>query len=338
MAFMPAVALALQAVTVPQHTGTEAEYRGLSVAGSEVVWATARNGVFSRTGDGGTTWHTDTIPGGEGLFLVDVHAVDAVTACVLGTSFDGGLARIYYTTDGGEQWTIAYENTHEDVFFDGLAFWSDERGVAFSDPVDGAFLIVRTEDGCRSWVEVPRDRLPQPLEGEAGFAASGTAITVVGDRHAWIGTGGGATARVLRTTDGGRSWTAHETPLEVGATAGVFGLAFQDPSNGVAVGGDYRVRTEGSDNVIRTRDGGVTWEVAGTSRPRGVRYGVAIAPDRPGTLIAVGPSGYGFSTDWGATWMAIDTVSVNTVALSRTGMGWVAGVDGKVWRITFARD
>ncbi len=338
MGFMPAVALAMQAVAVPQFTGTEAEYRGLSVAGPNVVWATARNGVFSRTDDGGTTWYTDTIPGGEGLFLVDVHAVDAVTACVLGTSFEGGLARIYRTADGGDQWTVAYENTHEGVFFDGLAFWNDERGVAFGDPVDGAFLILRTEDGCRSWVEVSHDRLPEPLEREAGFAASGTAITVAGDRYAWIGTGGGVTARVLRTTDGGRSWTAHETPLEVGATAGVFGLAFQDPSNGVAVGGNYQVRTDGSDNVIRTRDGGVTWEVVGTSAPRGVRYGVSVATGRPGTLVASGPSGYGFSTDWGTTWTAIDTVSVNAVAMGAAGVGWVAGVEGRIWRITLAKD
>ena len=98
---VPVIGLAMQAVAMPQHTGTEAEYRGLSVAGTQVVWATARNGVFSRTDDGGRTWYTDTIPGGEGLFLVDVHAVDAVTACVLGTSFDGGLARIYHTTVHG---------------------------------------------------------------------------------------------------------------------------------------------------------------------------------------------------------------------------------------------
>ncbi|NIP79443.1 MAG: oxidoreductase, partial [Gemmatimonadetes bacterium] len=100
------------------------------------------------------------------------------------------------------------------------------------------------------------------LDGEAGFAASGTAIAVAGDRHAWIGTGAGPRARVYRTADAGKSWDAVDTPLPAGPTAGIFGVAFRDTLNGVAVGGDYTDTTSAALNVLRTRDGGRSWELA----------------------------------------------------------------------------
>lgn len=330
------LSLTMQVGLEPQHTGTTAEFRGLHAASSRIVWASGRGGVVAKTADGGTTWHVMTIPGADSLFLVDVHAFGADRACVLGTSFSGGLARIYRTGDGGAHWAVAYEDRAPGVFLDGLAFWDDRRGVAFGDPVNGTFDILVSGDGCRSWSRVPGDALPPPLDGEAGFAASGTAIAVAGAAHGWIGTGGGTVARVLRTTDAGHTWTAHETPLPGGATAGIFGVAFRDVQHGLAVGGDYRQRTASSDNVLRTSDGGVTWEIAGTAQPLGIRYGVDHDPNGP-VIVAVGPSGLGYSTDGGATWAAVDTISVNTVSLGRHGFGWVAGVEGRVWRLTLLR-
>ena len=113
-----------------------------------------------------------------------------------------------------------------------------------------------------------------PLSGEAGFAASGTAITVQGMDSVWIGTGGGRVARVYRSVDRGRTWSAAETPLPGGQTAGIFGIAFRDALNGVAVGGDYTRRYEAAENVIRTDDGGLTWRVAGRAQPFGQTLGV----------------------------------------------------------------
>lgn len=315
-----------------QESGTTAEFRGLHAASERVVWATGRNGVYARTTDGGATWHADTIPGAEDLFLVDVHAFSGDRVCVLSTHFDGGFARIYHTADAGATWDVAYENSHPDVFLDGLAFWDARYGVAFGDPVDGAFFVVRSEDGCVAWTRVPRERLPAPLEGEAGFAASGTAIAVFGDSLGWIGTGGGSAARVLRTANRGRTWTPYETPMPGGATSGIFGIAFRDDRHGVAVGGNYRERQAGASNVLWTDDSGHSWTVAGTSAPLGVRYGAAYVPGTT-TVMAVGPSGLGYSTDNGRTWTAIDTVSVNTVTFARSGRGWVAGVGGRIFRL-----
>ncbi len=66
---------------------------------------------------------------------------------------------------------------------------------------------------------------PRPLltlAGEAAFAASNTQLTVQGASNAWIATGGGAEARVFRTTDRGRSWQVATTGMPGGASAGLF--------------------------------------------------------------------------------------------------------------------
>ena len=316
----------------PQNSNTAAEFRGLSAVTGEVVWASGRGGWFSVTSDGGTNWRADTIPGASGLFLVDIEALSANDAYVLGTDFNGGLARIYRTRDGGHTWETQYEIIHPQAFLDGFAFFDDTTGIAFGDPVDGTFFILRTTDGKR-WSRVTAGRIPRPLDGEAGFAASGTAIATDGVSTAWIGTGGGQHARVLVTTDRGVTWRAIDTPLPAGSTAGIFGVAFRDPKNGVAVGGDYGKPRDGAANVLVTHDAGIHWEVQGSSTPAGVRYGAVFGDS---ILLAAGPSGLGFSRTMGTGWTPLDTAGYNTVAMLPNGTGWAAGTGGRIVRIRFA--
>ena len=244
---------------VTQSGGTTTEFRGLSFACPATIWASGRNGTYARSTNGGETWMADTVPGASELFFIDVHAVDENTAYLLGTHFDGGLARFYKTTDGGAVWTLQHEESGPGVFFDGLAFWDELNGVAFSDPVgEGAersFLIVITSDGGVTWTRVRPENRPPPLEGAAGFAASGTAINVHGSDLVWFGTGGGTYGRVYRSTDRGRHWSVAETPIPANSTSGIFGVAFWDGENGVAVGGDY---TAPSDSTLNTF--GVTFQ------------------------------------------------------------------------------
>jgi photosystem II stability/assembly factor-like uncharacterized protein len=325
---LPAAGGAQEVARVPGMTG---EFRGLAAQGEE-VWASGRGGRWARSTDGGRTWTSGVIAGADSLVLVDVEILEPGAACILGTGFDSGVGRAYRTADGGATWTMTYDRRHAQVFLDGTAFRDGNRGVAFGDPMDGSFLVLRTEDGCRSWSEVPAAELPSPLEGEAGFAASGTAIASAGERIAWIGTGGGRVARVLRTTDGGRTWAAHETPLAAGPAAGIFGVAFRDTLHGVAVGGNYQRPADPAPNVLVTADGGLTWKIVGSAAPAGVRYGVRYAETERGLVIAaVGPTGFGYSKDDGASWVTVDTLNAFTLAVTARA-AWTAGPDGRVVR------
>ncbi|HEV2130978.1 MAG TPA: hypothetical protein VGR27_07745 [Longimicrobiaceae bacterium] len=316
----------------PQESGTTASLRGLSVVSREVAWASGSGGTFARTTDGGATWQADTVPGASALDFRDVHAVDARTTYLLSAG-EGERSRIYKTSDGGRSWRLQYTNPHPEGFFDGFAFWDAENGIAYSDPVEGRFLLITTSDGGASWHEIPRESLPPALPGEAGFAASGTGIVVQGD-HVWFGTGGGAVARIFRSTDRGRTWTAAETPLRAGAaSSGIFSLAFWDARNGVAVGGDYTERAEARQNVARTMDGGRTWTRIEGAPPRGYRSGVAFIPGSPGpALVAVGTSGSDYSPDGGRSWLPIDTLAYNSVDFAAPNAGWAVGPGGRIAR------
>ncbi len=309
--------------------GSRVSMRGLSVASESVVWLSGREGRFFRTVDGGETWQRGQVPGMAEVDFRDVEGVDAGTAYLLSA---GAQARIYRTTDGGQNWVEQYANDAPGVFFDGMAFWDPGHAIAFSDPVDGRFLILTTEDGGDHWEPLPPDRVPTPLDAEAGFAASGTNVSVHGE-HVWIGTGVGA-ARVLHSADRGQTWTAQDTPMASGPGTGIFSLAFWDERHGVAVGGNFQSPDETDGNIALTIDGGLTWTPAETP-PRGYRSCVTVVPGTNGpTLVAVGPTGTDFSMDGGRRWQPLSDEGFHSVAFAGTTLGWAAGDDGRVGRLT----
>ncbi|HEU4697709.1 MAG TPA: YCF48-related protein [Gemmatimonadales bacterium] len=315
----------------PQASGTSASLRGLHVVSPTVVWASGSRGTVLHTEDGGRTWQVTPVAGADSLDFRSVHAVDARTAVVASA---GQPARLYRTTDGGRSWTKVYESPDTAAFFDGLRFWDARRGMVYSDPVNGSFLVLTTADGGRTWTPVPRAALPAPLPREASFAASGSGIVLEPGGRVWIATGGGDRARVLRSSDGGRTWQAAETPVVAGRPgAGIFSLAFRDALHGVAVGGDYQRPKDDSANVAVTADGGRTWTPAAGRRPAGYRSAVAVVPGtRAGTLVAVGPTGTDVSVDGGDAWLTADTVGFNAVGFASPTAGWAVGERGRVAR------
>src|SRR5262249_43429486 len=158
-----------------------------------------------------------SVSGGGRLDFRGIKAFDANTAVITAAGpAEQGQARIYRTTDGGRSWTQSWSDTTKGVFLDGVAFWDAQHGFTFSDPINGRLVIVTTDDGGRSWTKMPATAIPPVLPNEAAFAASNTQLTVQGSGNAWIATGGGAEARVFRTTDRGRSWTVSSTRMPGG--------------------------------------------------------------------------------------------------------------------------
>src|SRR5262245_15077108 len=194
-----------------QQSGTAARFRGVSAITRTMAWASGSGGTYARTTDGGATWKSGVVEGASKLDFRDVEGVDANTAFLLSIG-PGEQSRIYKTTDGGSTWSLQFTNRNAKAFFDAFAVWDNRTGIAMSDPVDGRSVLIKTTDGGASWKELPGDKLPPTLDGEAAFAASGTCIAVQGKKNVWIGTGGGATARVFRSPDGGDTWKVAETP------------------------------------------------------------------------------------------------------------------------------
>jgi photosystem II stability/assembly factor-like uncharacterized protein len=327
------LALSLAGPTwIEQTSGVTARLRGVSAAADRVAWASGSGGTVLRTSDGGATWQRLTIPGAEQLDFRDIDAVSAEAAYVLSIG-PGDNSRIYKTTDAGRRWTLQFTNTDPKAFFDAMAFWDANRGIAFSDAVDGQLVILRTVNGGASWTRVPAAGLPPALDNEGAFAASGTNVAVIGQAHVWIGT---SVSRVLRSTDGGLTWSAAATPLATGSSSGIFSIAFRDTDHGVAVGGDYRKEDQAVDNAAITSDGGRTWTaVKGLS---GFRSVVTYLPGSSSTtLLAVGPQGADLSMDDGRTWAPLPgATGMHTFAVARRGgAGWGAGERGRIFRLAY---
>jgi len=313
-----------------QQSGTKVRFRGLSAVSAKVAWASGEKGTYARTTDGGRTWQAGVVPETAELDFRDVDAFDANTAYLLSIG-ECEKSRIYKTTDGGAHWTLQFKNSRPAAFFDAMAFWDRDHGIAMSDPVGGRFLIINTSDGGATWREMPAEGMPAALNGEGGFAASGTCITVQGKHNVWFGTGGTAGARVFRSTDRGRTWKVTNTPVASGTKgAGIFSIAFRDATHGVVVGGDYTKEGESKDNAAITKDGGRTWTMISNSRPNGYRSLVAYVPGaRVSTLVTVGPSGSDYSTDHGESWRRMSAEGFHTASFA-PGAGWAAGENGRI--------
>ena len=305
--------------------------RSVSAVSALIAWAGCSAGRVFRTVDGGVTWTADTVSGAARLDFRGIKAFDANTAVIASAGpAELGQAHIYRTVDGGKQWSLAWSDTTKGIFLDGITFWDARHGFTFSDPVGGRLVILTTDDGGSSWQRTPALNIPPVLQREAAFAASNTQLTVQGSSNAWIATGGGAEARVFRSTDRGRTWSVSSSGVPGGASAGLFGIAFADARHGLAVGGDYAIARGPTDRALRTSDGGVTWTGAGLQSPDGVSTGLVFVPNSsPPTFVAVGAHGTAITRDFGATWVFGDTLTYWGVGFAGP-TGWAAGPRGRV--------
>lgn len=318
-----------------QQSGVTVLLQAVSPVSERVAWISGHGGTWLRTLDGGETWRGGVVPGADTLQFRDVHAVSADTAWLLSAG-PGDQSRIYRTTDGGGAWTLQWTNPEPEGFYDCLSFYDARRGLAYGDAVDGDLRVLRTEDGGETWSLVPSDRLPAAQPGEGGFAASGTCLDLGAPELAWIGTGNAGAARVLRSGDGGASWTAAPTPLVAGEAAGITSVAFLDDQNGIVVGGAL---TSPADEAVKTAtssDGGATWAPAGALRISGPAYGVAWVPGAAAPkAVIVGPGGADWSPDGGATWRALDDRSWWGIGFASPAVGWLTGPAGRIARVSF---
>lgn len=122
---------------------------------------------------------------------------------------------------------------------------------------------------------------------------------------------------VLRSVDGGRSWT--ETNLS-GETDDAMGMGFASV-DGTAV------FAAGHDTFFRSNDAGETWEALAPALPGTDLHGLTTAPDEPGTVyVHVVRFGIFRSADGGVTWE-----KANQVSLPGDIMSLSAGPGGRLY-------
>lgn len=305
--------------------GADTSIRGLSVVDDQIAWVSGSSGWVGRSINQGQNWSWFQVSGYEEVDFRDIEAFSDQVAVLLSA---GSPLLILHTTDGGQTWSLVHQDHRPEIFFDGMDFWSDgNRGIAFGDAIQGLMPLLFTRDGGRSWEDLTEKAQLQIVEGEAGFAASGTSVRVIEERI-YIGTGG-SQSRLLFSDDQGISWNHQSTPLLQGSSStGIFSIAFQNTLQGIAVGGDFQQDQYAEQVVFLTHDGGQSWQ-APQIGTRGYRSSVEYID--PYTLIACGTSGVDYSTDGGQTWLALSDDSYHVTRRAKNGT-WVllAGPGGRI--------
>lgn len=220
---------------------------------------------------------------------------------------------------------LVYKEEHPNVFYDAMAFFDEQNGIAMGDPTDDCLSVILTNDGGNTWNKTPCSKLPKTEEGEAAFAASNGNIAIVG-RNAWLVTGG-KRSRVFHTPNMGKTWKVYDTPIVQGEKmTGIYSVDFYNSKNGIIFGGDWSKKDDNTANKAITNDGGKTWQLIADGKEPGYKSSVQYVPDTQGKeVFAVGSTGISFSNDGGHTWKKVSEEGYYTIRFVNKNFAWLAG-------------
>ena len=245
----------------------------------------------------------------------------------------GDPALLYKTGSSGEM-ELVYEESGPEVFYDAMAFWNANEGIAFGDAQGECLTVLRTADGGKNWAKIPCETLPAALPGEGAFAASDTNI-VIWEDTAWIITTKG---RVVFSPDRGATWTVRQSPIvpEL-ATQGLYSMDFYEGKYGYAIGGDYTDPEGNRNNKMRSLDGGKSWEVVANGQDPGYKSCVQYIPNSGGQdLVAVGFTGISYSADGGAQWRELSESPYYSIRFANDSVAYASG-RGRISRLIFRK-
>ena len=243
----------------------------------------------------------------------------------------GSPSMLFKTGNQGSM-DLVYFEEHPKAFYDSMAFWNDQEGIAIGDTTDNCLSIIITRDGGNTWKKLSCNELPSGKADEGAFAASNTNIAIIGD-NTWIATTAG---RIYYSKDRGLNWEVFETPIvKDKETEGIYSIHFYDDMNGFAIGGDYTNPDDNLANKMKTVDGGKTWQLVAEGHTPSYRSCVQYIPNREGKeLVSVGFNGIDFSNDGGNSWKSLSKEGFYTIRFLNDSVAYAAG-QRRISKLTF---
>lgn len=300
--------------------------------------AACKRGTILKTIDGGETWYatetTNTTPSDYySIYFKDEN-----------NGFAGRWSAVYRTTDGGETW---FESQRAGIIHD-FQFINENDGFMV-----GAY-IYKTRNGGEYWDDIPYRGLRngEPDEMTGVFFHNTGIGHVSGERGVILktNTAGGiwyqysptyndieqiqmfnngtgyAKTRInfYKTTDYGNTWTKIRNPYSNNKIS--FGFQFLDRNTGFSYGQSTNI---GSGDIIKTSDGGNSWESFDMGAGSPVRYAHFINED-------IGFASYNNSgsrklkktVDGGNSWTEVLDKVVLKIQFLNNNLGYAKGNDG----------
>jgi len=289
--------------------------------GSSTVYAVTPREMWKSTDDG-ATW--DAILAGAALDL-EIHDSDSEEGAGASWTWDSGSlvvapsspSTLYAWTrdgllrsdDGGEEWTHldpqGLPAADPELSVDGFGYKlllvsATDPDILFVQALGG--MIARSSDGGRTWTplpDAPWNLIPDPNEPSTLYG-----VGLYGDDRQTV------EGRLRKSVDCGATWTT----MTAGDQSDVYWEIFLDASQvpSVLYAGSWHDPTTPT-SVIRSADGGVTWEAVALVNPPGGYSQLVFDPTSPGTVYAdthefpdeLCVRGLYRCTDWGNTWESI---------------------------------
>ncbi|AFD08950.1 WD40/YVTN/BNR-like repeat-containing protein [Solitalea canadensis] len=332
-----AIAQTKSLITFTPDTATN--IRAIAVVNDSTVWFGGSNGSWGYTTTNGSDWKMGkTELGWQNTDFRSIAVTPDNAVLIANIASPGYILR---TNDMGSSWRQVYKNENKEQFFDALVFSDDKNGWALGDPQKGCIQLLKTVDGGLNWSAVDCAFLPKIETGEAFFASSNTSIDAK-ERSVWIATGG-PKARVIYSSNRGKSWKVSETPLQQGEKmTGIFSLAMYNEKLGVVAGGNYDNKAKTDNTIAISVDGGKIWKNKFDKHGQEIKdlpfvSCIQFVPKSKGKkLIAACLPGIYYSDNYGRTWVKINDEGFYTFRFSPSGKtAWFAGAKGKIGRMDF---
>ncbi|MBU0460926.1 MAG: hypothetical protein KJ771_09050 [Nanoarchaeota archaeon] len=289
-----------------------------SLTGYAVGTNTTTNQLAFKTTDGGETWANITFvttPDATIDGLRDVFFTSDSVGWVVGQH--NVATCVYKTVDGGNNWSNSFAG--------GIATGITYYGVYFLDAntgwvvgASGDTIYKTTNGGTTNWTAHITGLPASDTLYDVFFLDANNGWAVGSPHDFGVGNTRGL---VLRTTNGGSSWSLINSGREESLTA----VRFIDANNGWAV-----CKGNNTGAIIKTTDGGLTWTEESTGSP-GELYGLSLADSFSGWAVGgkTPPTGeiYRFSTD--PTITSINPSTTNqgqTLVVTLEGTNFLTGV------------
>jgi photosystem II stability/assembly factor-like uncharacterized protein len=243
-------ALSVQNVARQQDIAAGSYFYLVAFPDAQDGWVAAWDRLL-HTSDGGVSWSPQTIGIDDYHLVSGIAAGDKDHCCVSANSSDGQGFSIYYTTDGGANWSQADLSGTD-------AANGSSTAVCFADPHDvwvGATgdRLLRSTDGGQTWTEssIPTDDRSEFIQFVTFFPKAGSYVgCAVVDSNP---DGSTKYNYIARTTDGGATWsralyTTSQTLLRP---------TFADAEHGWV--GANEVEHAGGCDILVTSNGGASW-------------------------------------------------------------------------------
>ena len=229
-----------------------ASLRTIDFFGARYGFAAGSSGRVLHTSTGGKSWQAAR-PVGKDLVVKDVEATGPRSAVAVVTRIES--RRTYYgiarTTDAGASWRLEHYGRSDRLT--AICAAGAKKLVAVGGYGRGNVVVLTSTDGGASWRRTVVTGCKWEVRDVAFTDAEhGCVLTSTSaDWTDWQDWG----SVVLRTTNGGKSWT--KIDLGQVSTYSLTSLTFSGAKTGWAVG----------DRILKTTDGGASWHDTGAAVP-----------------------------------------------------------------------